>query len=221
MDGLVLYDAATADLALRLLAAAALGALVGLERELGAQQAGFRTHLLVALGAALFTAAGTTVAGADATRVAAQVVTGIGFLGAGAILRDGVSVKGLTTAASLWLTAAVGLACGLGRVDLAVVTALLGLLALAGLKLLEHRFLPRRRGRVVVLDVARGHDLADVVRRVEQVLGARVEVRAVVPGGTDRDRLELRAHLAAGYALVDLAQRLGAVDGVCGVELSV
>ena len=98
---------------LALLAAAVLGGVIGLERELNAQKAGFRTHVLVALGAALFTTVGADVAGSDPTRVAAQVVTGIGFLGAGAILRDSGGVHGLTTAASLWVTAGAGLPAGL------------------------------------------------------------------------------------------------------------
>lgn len=86
-------DVTTVDMVLRLLAAGALGAALGLERELNAQPAGFRTHMLVCLGAALFTVVGADVSGADPTRVAAQVVTGIGFLGAGAILREGPNIK--------------------------------------------------------------------------------------------------------------------------------
>ena len=82
------------------------GAVIGLERELAAQPAGLRTHILVALGAALFTLVGTEVAGTDPTRIAAQVVSGVGFLGAGAILREGPTIRGLTTAATLWAAAA-------------------------------------------------------------------------------------------------------------------
>ena len=112
------------DLALRLLGAAALGALVGAERERHGHPAGMRTHLLVALGAALFTVmsaygfgranGGVAAAAIDPTRIAAQVVTGIGFLGAGAIIKYGTSIRGLTTAASLWSTAAVGMAGSVG-----------------------------------------------------------------------------------------------------------
>src|SRR5881396_4411642 len=109
----------------RLVLAAALGGAVGIERELREREAGFRTHLLVALGSALFTivsaygfheflSSGASVVRADPTRIAAQIVTGIGFLGAGAIIREGISVRGLTTAASLWMVAAIGLAAGAG-----------------------------------------------------------------------------------------------------------
>ncbi len=110
------------ELALRVAVAAALGGLIGFERELGDQPAGFRTHILVSLGSALFTLVGAygatpflggnDVVRLDPTRVAAQIVTGIGFLGAGAILRHGFTVRGLTTAAALWVTAAIGMAAG-------------------------------------------------------------------------------------------------------------
>ena len=105
--------------AARLLLAAFLGALVGLERELHDHPAGMRTHLLVSLGSAGFTVLSIAMAqgpGADPTRIAAQIVSGIGFLGAGAILKEGATIRGLTTAASLWSVAAVGMAAGAGAV---------------------------------------------------------------------------------------------------------
>jgi putative Mg2+ transporter-C (MgtC) family protein len=135
-------------IALRLGLALLLGGLLGLERELRGHAAGLRTHLLVCLGSCLFTlvsiAAGQTVAGpepeavrADITRIASQVVVGIGFLGGGAILRHGTSVHGLTTAANLWLTASVGLASGFGFSFGASATVLLALLVLIGLRPVE------------------------------------------------------------------------------------
>lgn len=105
------------DAAVRLAVAAAFGMAIGVERELREQAAGLRTHMLVAVGSCLFTivsAYGFQGPDVDPSRVAAQIVTGIGFLGAGAILREGLSVRGLTTAASLWIVAAVGMAVGLG-----------------------------------------------------------------------------------------------------------
>jgi putative Mg2+ transporter-C (MgtC) family protein len=107
------------EVLLRLFVGAALGGAIGLERELRERQAGLRTHLVVSVGAALFTlvsAYGFTDWGVrvDPTRIAAQIVTGIGFLGAGAIIRQGLSVRGLTTAATLWLVAAIGMAAGAG-----------------------------------------------------------------------------------------------------------
>lgn len=137
---------------LRVLIAGGLGALVGLDRELKDHPAGLRTHILVSLGAALFTLAGAFSAVSagddirvDPTRVAAQVVTGIGFLGAGAIIREGPTIRGLTTAAGLWVTAAIGTAVGLGFYEGALVTTGAAVLALFGLKSLEERLFRKRR----------------------------------------------------------------------------
>src|SRR5687768_16040317 len=136
------------EVILRIVVAALLGGLVGLEREVSEQPAGFRTHILVSMGAALFTLVGAytfSETGADPTRVAAQVVTGIGFIGAGVIFQQGASIRGLTTAASLWVTAAIGTAVGLGYWDAAVVTAVITVVALYGLKRLGSVLFPRLR----------------------------------------------------------------------------
>ena len=111
----------------RLLVASALGALIGYERERVGKPAGVRTHGMVALGSALFTVVSLYGFGgaSDPGRVAAQVVTGIGFIGAGAILHEAGSVQGLTTAASLWVTAAIGLAVGVGMFVMSLETSIL------------------------------------------------------------------------------------------------
>ena len=116
-----------AQMLVRLVVAALLGSLIGFERERAGKPAGIRTHGMVCLGAALFTVVSLFGFGpsSDITRVAAQIVTGIGFLGAGAILHDRVSVHGLTTAATLWVTAAVGLAVGVGMFSMSLVTTIL------------------------------------------------------------------------------------------------
>jgi len=135
----------------KLLLAALLGAIIGLEREIHGRPAGFRTHLLVSLGACLFVItsihfytvfgnfSGTQPVGVDPGRVAAQVVAGIGFLGAGAIIREKYSVRGLTTAACLWIAAAIGVACGVGLFGISIVVAILSLLSLLLLKKVELR----------------------------------------------------------------------------------
>lgn len=145
---------------LRILIALLLGGSIGLERELRERAAGFRTHILVAVGAAAFTLAsiygfelpaedvGRTT-GYDPSRVAAQIVSGIGFLGAGAIIRHGMSVRGLTTAASLWAVAAIGMMSGAGMYSLATATTLLVLVSLAGLRYVERRIASGRgEGRI-------------------------------------------------------------------------
>ncbi len=128
------------ELVARLSIALVLGAAIGFEREMDRQPAGFRTHALVALGSALFTvisAYGFSGPIVDPTRIAAQIVSGIGFLGAGTILHHRGSIRGLTTAASLWSAAAVGMAAGAGLLVLAVVGAVLIVVVLALLEGVE------------------------------------------------------------------------------------
>jgi putative Mg2+ transporter-C (MgtC) family protein len=121
------------DMVLRLLIAAVIGGLIGFQRERAAKPAGFRTHLLVCVGAALFTIAsiyGFRYGSYDPSRVAAGIAVGIGFLGAGTILRGGRGVIGLTTAATIWAVAAIGLALGAGLYAVAVATGVIVLAAL-------------------------------------------------------------------------------------------
>src|SRR5207302_10969496 len=118
------------DLVLRLLLAAGLGAAIGVERELRQKAAGLRTNMSIAVGSALFTVVSIELARESGTpdRVAAQIVTGIGFLGAGSILRSGRSVHGMTTAATIWVNAAVGMAAGAGLYAIATVATIITLI---------------------------------------------------------------------------------------------
>ena len=134
---------------LRILAAALLGGVIGIERGFRAKEAGFRTHFLVALGAALFMILSAhgfedVVFGGsrrlDVSRIAAQVVSGIGFIGAGTIIFQRQAVHGLTTAAGLWVTAAIGLTCGAGMYSLAIAATLLVLLGLEAFNFFLRRF---------------------------------------------------------------------------------
>jgi len=131
---------------LRLLLAVAFGGVVGLEREFRDKPAGFRTIVLICVGACVFTIVSQRIGGPDQdhTRIAAQIVSGIGFLGAGAIIRDRASVVGLTTAATIWAVAAIGTALGFGELGLAAVGTLIILLSLAGLDFIE-RWIGRLR----------------------------------------------------------------------------
>jgi putative Mg2+ transporter-C (MgtC) family protein len=127
---------------LRLLLAAGLGAAIGIEREFRRKPAGLRTNILIALGSALFTTISIQIArgGGTPDRIAAQIVTGIGFVGAGAILRSRGSVHGMTTAATIWINAAVGMAAGAGEFAMASVATLITLIVLAVLAPLEAYF---------------------------------------------------------------------------------
>lgn len=133
---------------LRLALAAALGGAIGLEREYRRKSAGLRTNMLISLGSALFSILSIELGAAAGSpdRIAAQVVTGIGFLGAGAILRSGENVHGLTTAATIWVNAAIGMAAGLGSYTVATVGAAITLVVLALLPAME-RFVEKRGNR--------------------------------------------------------------------------
>lgn len=138
---------------LRLILACVLGGVVGLERDLHGRNAGIRTNMLVCVGSALFTIVSISVQGADPSRIAAQIVCGIGFLGAGAILKDGFNIRGLTTAAYMWFIAAVGISCGLGQWVLSSVGAI-GVLGLTiSVKCME-RMLPRRLSMHIKMECA-------------------------------------------------------------------
>jgi putative Mg2+ transporter-C (MgtC) family protein len=162
----------------RVFVAGLFGGLIGLERDIHGRAAGLRTHLLVSMGAALFTVLSEAVAAsrlaadgaqvfADPGRIAAQIVTGIGFLGAGAILKDGLTVRGLTTAACLWVVAAIGMAAGAGQYVVAGATTLMALFALAALKHVE-RLYPKDIYRTLTIVAAGDVDLTEVVDLVTQ-----------------------------------------------------
>jgi putative Mg2+ transporter-C (MgtC) family protein len=206
---------------LRLALAGVLGGLIGLERELRERGAGLRTHLLVSVGAALFTIAGAYGFGGvrvDPTRVAAQIVTGVGFLGAGAIIRQGFSVRGLTTAATLWVVAAVGLAAGAGYYSGAVITTALVLLALWPLRVLAFRILRRFRaddGRLLV-ELPVGTGPGEVIDEIERA-GARVTAMSVSQEG-ERRRLELDLTLPNTVPAPRLVARIADVENVADVR---
>lgn len=161
----------------RLVFSAFLGSVIGLERERLSWAAGLRTHMLVCVGSTLFmivSAYGfSEVLGAhvtlDPSRVAAQVVSGIGFLGAGAILARGEVVRGLTTAASVWSVAAIGLAVGGGLYTAAVAATVIILIILAGIKPLEKRFLGNRQRRELLIVAERG---VFSIAKLHEALGA-------------------------------------------------
>ena len=135
------------DLTLRLLLAAGLGAAIGLEREIRQKPAGLRTNILIAVGSALFTTISFRIGAVSATpdRIAAQIVTGIGFLGAGAIMRSGLSVQGMTTAATIWVNAAIGMAAGAGEYAMATVATTITMLVLVALPPIEAFFARRSK----------------------------------------------------------------------------
>ncbi|GAC1345555.1 MAG: hypothetical protein NVSMB29_19830 [Candidatus Dormibacteria bacterium] len=174
----------------RIALAALLGAVIGLERELSEKPAGLRTHALVALGAAAFTVAGyaaldlpdATTFHPDVARIAAQVVTGIGFLGAGIIIFHGDRLRGLTTAAELWVVAALGVLCGLGFMTVATVTTGIVLVVVVGGRPLE-KVLDRIRIRHL-----RRTDLAEALEEEAEAKRIHAEEGGLTTDGVEHGR---------------------------------
>lgn len=216
------------EVALRLAVAAALTGAVGLERELRERAAGLRTHMLVGVGSALFTIVsayawgdfvfdrtqGTTF---DPTRIAAQIVTGIGFLGAGAIIRQGLSIRGLTTAAGLWVAAAIGMAVGAGYWGAALIGTAVVLVGLGPLRMAEGWVVRRRReGGTLEIDLRPEEPLAPVLGVLE---GRRARVSRIHLEEEETGReLRIEVRMPPGVSGRDLVEELTRLDEVTGVR---
>jgi putative Mg2+ transporter-C (MgtC) family protein len=213
---------------LRLSLAAALGGAIGMERELRERQAGLRTHLVVCLGSALFTlvsaygfreflVSGGSLVRTDPTRIAAQIVSGIGFLGAGAIIRQGLSVRGLTTAATLWLVAAIGMATGAGYYSAALFTTVGALLTLGPLRIAAYKIVHRYRPDVdrLLVEIPAGGSPGPVIEAIERS-GGHVRSLEIAQEG-DRRSIAVDVELA-GVEAPAVVAAVGEIDGVLEVR---
>ena len=211
------------DLLVRIVFGTGLGAIIGLERDLHGRPAGLRTHSIVALASATFMVVSTRfvffqhyregdLVEVDASRIAASVVSGIGFLGAGAILRTGFTVRGLTTAATLWLVAAIGMAAGGGMFSVAVFVTIVGLFTLTLLRRFEDRGEPIPRQRVTIsLDESRA-TVADTIAALESS-GAKVLQQEY-----ERNERQTRVSLEIRTpTLVDNHQLARSIDRIVGI----
>jgi len=183
--------------ALGLMCASLLGSLVGLEREIHGQPAGLRTHMILSVGAALAAILSISYSQfisspnlpSDPGRIVAQVVSGVGFLGAGAILRLGVTVKGLTTASSLWTTAIIGIACGSGYFALAAFSTIVVLLILTMISKLEKRFLPSFQTQTLKVTL---EDRPGIVNDIKSLLVEKgVKMMSLNASMPDKETLKL------------------------------
>ncbi|MCR4398958.1 MAG: MgtC/SapB family protein [Firmicutes bacterium] len=206
---------------LRLSVAAVIGGLVGFERERINRAAGLRTHILVCVGAALVMLVSTglpeLLGTGDPGRIAAQVVTGVGFLGAGTIMREGASVRGLTTAAGLWVVAGFGLAVGAGMYGPAMAASGIVLAALFLLPPVERR-LSRREGMLTVVM----KDKPGQLGLVATVLGRHgIDIRHVEleTVGTSQVSVSFRCRFQQGSDPANVASELWALDGVSSVDV--
>jgi putative Mg2+ transporter-C (MgtC) family protein len=207
------------ELLARLLLAAVLGGAIGAERELNDQPAGLRTHMLLTIGACLFTliSAYGFGGGTDPSRIAAQIVTGIGFLGGGAIVRHGLTVKGVTTAASIWATASVGVAIGAGSYVLGVGGAVLVVGTLFGLRRADellHRWGVTREEYAIETQPG-----FDVERVVELVRREKVDLRGLERQENDEaTQIVLLVKLPPRYRPERLLDALSSLEGVREVD---
>ncbi len=141
------------EILIRIVVSIILGSIIGFEREITNKSAGLRTQILVCLGSCIFTilsiygfsTAVTLYPLGDPARIAAQIITGIGFIGAGTVLRQGLTVTGLTTASTLWIAAAIGMACGCGKLDIAIVCTVLAVVVLVLIRIIEFKLMPKNQ----------------------------------------------------------------------------
>jgi putative Mg2+ transporter-C (MgtC) family protein len=205
----------------RLLMSAAAGAIVGLERQRREQPAGFRTHMLVSVGACLATLLSISFAGDqfDPGRVAAGVVTGIGFLGAGTIIRYGGSVHGLTTAASIWAVASVGMAAGIGWWQAVLACTLLLFVSLAGLKWIELKVFPEKRPLTLRIEVDERKLSLPGVRSALVSLGAEIaSVQTAYDDDTETSEVVADLEHLPDAQADEIVAQLAKVEGVRSVR---
>jgi putative Mg2+ transporter-C (MgtC) family protein len=168
---------------LRILLAVLAGGLIGLEREFRDKAAGFRTLIFICMGAALFTILSAKLTTDDPTRIAANIVSGVGFLGAGVILRDGGRVVGLTTAAAVWLTAALGMALGGGQYLLGFGVLIVSLVVLWIFPFLEHLVDNTREERRYQVICLRDHEKVTQLERLLLESGLKIRERHQIKSG--------------------------------------
>ncbi len=206
---------------LRLLVALILGAVVGLERERQERAAGLRTVTMVSLGSCLFTIVGAYgFPSTDPSRVAAQIVTGIGFLGAGTIFLRKDLVRGLTTAATIWAVAAIGMASGTAQYIIAFFTTLLILSVLMVLKPIEKRFFKRPNEAQVSLILPRGEGEVEPVRAALRAIGAFPMSLRIHELSETQDRLEIDIGLPAERTMSELLRQLRSIEGAKQILIS-
>ncbi|NLW02628.1 MAG: MgtC/SapB family protein [Clostridiaceae bacterium] len=215
-------------IAARLLVACVLGGIVGFEREHTRHKpAGFRTHILVCMGACLVTLisefavkAFSGVANVDPTRIGAQVVSGIGFLGAGAIIRHGISVRGITTAASVWAVACVGIACGMGFYTAALLATLLIWAVLTYLKVIKSKMTGKRVTLALTIESVEAETMGVSWEKELKELGLNVESIDISRSGAKVvHKIICRTGREQAPSVEDVSRRLMNISGVTRVSI--
>jgi putative Mg2+ transporter-C (MgtC) family protein len=212
----------TLEILIRLVIAAVCGSVIGYQREITERPAGFRTHVLVCIGSTLIMMVSIYPFGdasrVDPTRIAAQVVTGIGFLGAGTIIRQGSIVRGLTTAASLWTIAGVGLAVGAGFYSAALLTTALVFVVLSGFKIIETRLIGTKGAQVLLVRIEDkpgmlggiGSALGEMSVNIKNIEMAQEEGRIA--------QIRLALEIPKSVSMTTITERLVSIEGLKTAE---
>jgi putative Mg2+ transporter-C (MgtC) family protein len=215
------------DMGIRLLLGFAAGAILGFERSSRRQVAGLRTHILISLGATLLMLLSIWIpqefmdsSSGDPGRIAAQVVSGIGFLGAGAIIRLGNNIRGLTTAASLWFVAAVGLAVGAGMYFAAAIAEVIGFITLLLLGKFERKIFPAER--LKILEIFYKHSVPDTDEAMNILKSSKIRLQSIniIHGSKSKGtRLRLLVGIPSSADIATIAHSIKSLDGVAKVEI--
>lgn len=221
------HDISELDMVIRLLLGFAAGAVIGIERSARRQVAGIRTHILIAVGSTLLMLLSiylpqyyNPLRTSDPGRIAAQVVSGIGFLGAGAIIRLGNNIKGLTTAASLWFVAALGLAIGAGMIKLAGISVLLGLVTLVLLNKIELKLFPSVRNKL--LEISYKENSPSTKEALDIIKASRIKIQSMDVQQSSRNKgtkLRLLVSIPTTVDIASIARSIKASGDVGKVEI--
>ena len=223
------------DIILRVLISVVLGFVIGFERELTSKFAGLRTHILVCVGSCIFTilsifvfptvmANGHYEAYGDPARIAAQVLTGIGFIGGGTVLRHGSSVFGLTTAATLWTTASIGMAVGCGQVILGVVAAILTLIVLILVRKLETCFLHQFTQKTATIKatlMVDSKNVPTVIKDISEKFDKIIEINhSKGERLDDKEKLYIVTKVVALNPVLDMYKKITEINNIENVDIS-
>jgi putative Mg2+ transporter-C (MgtC) family protein len=218
-----IHPDALLDMFARLILASLLGALVGFERETHGRPAGLRTHMLVCMGSTIFTIVSTSFVGStpDPSRIASQIVSGIGFLGAGTIIRQGSIVRGLTTAASLWTIAAIGMAIGVSwnLAVFGVIASVVVFITLSVMSTMEHRLISNRRFRelaVIMKDVEQ--QVAEVLRAITMLDVEVLSLRKEDTGEIGTRLMKFRLRLPGSLRHDAVTEALSGIPSVISLD---
>lgn len=211
------------EIIIKLILASILGGLIGLDRESTNRPAGFRTHILVAIGSALIMMVSVDNAkyGADPSRIAAQVISGIGFLGAGTILRTGTNIEGLTTAASLWVCAGIGLAVGNGYYLGAVATTLIVLFFLKNSRAFERMFLKGNFKNIQVIALTRAGLIGDIGTLFgrHHIVIKDISIVSLEDEGIFKEEIHFTLKLPSNVDLDRVMGQLALIDGILKAKI--